>query len=1650
MTRALVLVLAVFGWLSAALWVAVAQPAEETRTVTGLGAEFQVPATWSKTASEAGKGALRIVEPDQGDGAAVIDVFMGDSLENTELEGLISRVVTEVAGHPAHRYDWKDDENRGFVVVLQAADKSGKHLTLSFRGPLPRWKELKPAFSAALASLMVDDTASGGLAFKAPRGWSKAEFKRDGAVTRIYRNPTPSPDGLSAVTVTEIASADGSPAQDMPQPRHRFEDFLGRFAKSILAQAVIDDVDEDELAGQPALTATLSGERNGEAVNAAVMLVAQEAGVTLVSALAGADSASVLDDVKRMFAARGTGDLSVQPMAPFDPGPRQVSLFNGKLDERWQENEAAGGRYADHARFEDGALTVRVPEQNGWAKVGLLSRAPLVWLDEFGDGAEIVLTFAYDPARTTGLGIAIGPGRAYDAWSMPGVYIQWNVAKDGAAGILSVVRRQEHRPGSPFFRKGETVAPEKVTVRIRHRMFIVEVAGFDPVEVPDETLEPSTGLYINVFSSVPEPHLATSMALTGITMERTPGAPLAEPKPAAGVEPLPTDVLFPTQDRKAWVPMAVAGGDFAKHARLGKDGLEVRVPENSQWGKVGILTRDQILSIDPNVGLAPYRLRFTLDPAKTRAVKIALKGAHEPDIDWGHWISAGIIENDADTVTLFLHHNDSGYMSRVVPRAFGSTMDVVFSRDRVTVTLENGAAVSAPVGSLGNYYPLWLAVMANPSAENEPTSFGLRKVELTRVPPDGMDKATRWLFVKDGDFDAGEFLDEIADEEETGQQGWRDDGHLLRLAAADTIRSDAPPGWRMAQSDPAAESEDDIRKRIEERMSRLNQAKLDALMAHIGREPPKDFYACLCSTMWRAGHVGVSYRNGRCHFSGFGEWDEPLPNDPATWASCIDSQRYEDGTSLVDVLAGEVKALRDKKKAAADEAAKKKEEAAKGPDSSVADYDKLLAKNLTALRLKGYPMNRIEQLNAMVRRHIMSLDQPGELPGFWESLGLARPDKADAAALDSWRKAMLEKWDKRFIGLLEGGDPKAIMEGIRQTSQALGNYDAGMKLAAEGALDEVAGNQKFVEDVMSAIPVVGDTMDLIAVAGYIAGNGDWTLTGDEVTGFDALLRFAALAGPLALDKLLASSKTAAHLADDLGTAAHALGDGNAAKAVGKAVGRSADEVSAGVKNISEAVAKERKAAADALLEKANAAGKSYAETAEGLAELNRQKLDRKLAGELVDRLKTAKPGTPAFEDALRQLQSNKMAQTLINAKDIPDELRQVASAGVKRWYDVADTGTKQGIKELLGSGDEAVAAAKRLGVDSAEAAKLRKQMQDYANKFDPPLDLDDFKVDVKTITNKRPGDAGAVKTTSFGRDRDVTFEIVAPDGRRFDVDHTVSKDIYEQNFWKASKGQDIPMKNGVPDKDIIGEYAHEAMDQTVTSKWHVEAYNPGEVKLDDFLDKGVQPTITRVEDVRDTVIEKSADWFHRAEQATNPTDAARNLAEGMRQASKQYDDLIMSRLKQYGMNPAAVPPQLQAAMDVFKQVKNLEVTPKQAEAMLAAIGTSPDKVVRDIGSMFETMEKFGGSTFRANGLSEVASSVKSLASAGTPGWQSSALSTINDGLRTGKLTGPDFLKLRGSVIADVKRSLSGAELGEWARQARDSGLISRDEFDLLW
>jgi hypothetical protein len=311
--------------------------------------------------------------------------------------------------------------------------------------------------------------------------------------------------------------------------------------------------------------------------------------------------------------------------------------------------------------------------------------------------------------------------------------------------------------------------------------------------------------------------------------------------------------------------------------------------------------------------------------------------------------------------------------------------------------------------------------------------------------------------------------------------------------------------------------------------------------------------------------------------------------------------------------------------------------------------------------------------------------------------------------------------------------------------------------------------------------------------------------------------------------------------------------------------------------------------------------------------------------------------------------------------------------------------------------------------------------------------------------------------TSVGRDRDVTYVIKTKDGKELgDIGHNMSKNPYEQEFWKNNGKGELPRKpDGSLDLDKIHDHAHE-MDQTITSKGHNEAYNTGETQLNDFLDKGKTPTITRIEDVKDTVSWKSEEWFREAAANKNPVMASRQAAEGMRQATKQYDDLVLSRVKQYGLSPNNVPPRLKTSMDIFRKVRDGTMSVGQAEAALKAIGSTKEAAVKDMATFLEGMEKTTGVGWRRVKSAELVTSLHNLPGKGTPAWTGEALGQINNALANGHISGPQFNKLRTEVMWGYVSSVKAANpnnwkpaLKQWAGEAAQRRLISQAEKEAI-
>jgi hypothetical protein len=724
------------------------------------------------------------------------------------------------------------------------------------------------------------------------------------------------------------------------------------------------------------------------------------------------------------------------------------------------------------------------------------------------------------------------------------------------------------------------------------------------------------------------------------------------------------------------------------------------------------------------------------------------------------------------------------------------------------------------------------------------------------------------------------------------------------------------------------------------------------------------------------------------------------------------------------------------------------------PKPGTPEFQAMMTRLLTDMRMRGYKMNKIEQFHKALLRRIKGMDQPGELPAFLESFNIVGPKPDDPARLKEWREHMENTANAWFLRLLSSGDPNLVAQGLKARADAIGQFDLAMQEHAEAAITEIEANQKIVETFVEALPVVGEMADVYAFV-----TGESALSGERLSALERCIRLAGVIGPFGLEQLVKRSPNAQLVLQAFGEMGESMGR-SGKEMLAAAMGKSYKEIDDAFGAVGKFLTKERKLIGETMEDKMAREARLFAKSPEGIADATRRLQDHADARDLVNRLRNASPDSDDYARAVRELQSNKTAQALINRADVPDVLRKDVNQHIKGWYDAADAGVADGFQSLYRGtpdADEVARIADRMGITPAQAEDFQQQVASFCEKHG--VKADDVVVDKLTITNRRPPKPGEVPRTSVGRDRDVTFQIQTPmrdpdTGKVLidpltkkprmigeDIHHATSKGVYERQFWEASGQGDLPrLDNGDIDANAISRYAEDTMDQTVTSAAHNEAYNTGEVLLDDFLDKGITPTITRIDDVCDTVQYKSTHWFGKADEAAAAGDAvmaSRNAAEGMRQATKQYDDLVLSRVRQYGLDPNVhVPPRLQASMDVFRQVKEGAISPAKAEAMLKAIGSSKEQAVREMAGFLNGLEKTTGVGWRRIKSAELVNKVAGIQKAGGAGWQDDAFGAINNALKNGHISGSQFTKMRADVQTKVIESIRVQYPSEWKQQLR--------------
>jgi hypothetical protein len=127
-----------------------------------------------------------------------------------------------------------------------------------------------------------------------------------------------------------------------------------------------------------------------------------------------------------------------QQQAGVAPLPRRV-LFSGAASADWEPIGIAGGDFAKFAKWSGKSLAIDVPAQSSWGKTGLLSAAPIAFLDERIYRTPYRVSVKVAPSATTGFVVALGTDKRADMWAATRLWISLVRQVDGRY-VLSLHR----------------------------------------------------------------------------------------------------------------------------------------------------------------------------------------------------------------------------------------------------------------------------------------------------------------------------------------------------------------------------------------------------------------------------------------------------------------------------------------------------------------------------------------------------------------------------------------------------------------------------------------------------------------------------------------------------------------------------------------------------------------------------------------------------------------------------------------------------------------------------------------------------------------------------------------------------------------------------------------------------------------------------------------------------------------------------------------------------------------------------------------------------------------------------------------------------------------------------------------------------------
>ncbi|GGH43517.1 hypothetical protein GVY41_01420 [Frigidibacter albus] len=467
--------------------------------------------------------------------------------------------------------------------------------------------------------------------------------------------------------------------------------------------------------------------------------------------------------------------VSTHPWEPgpahdrFAYGPEMAPLFDGKgLGPHFRRLLPRGTNFsAEEIRIAEGALAIDLPEGQGAAQLGIYSPEPVVWPDRLTPDGAATVTVELDPARTSGMVLALSVPRASEGImpTNPTWFMHWRRAADGTGRISTW-----HDSGRDLVEmEAPGILPDQITLGIREGRVDVRGQGLPEIGIPWPGAAGGQGLRLFAFTQPDQPGMAVQMAIRSIRVGREPGG-MVSPDPAPGVAPLPARALFDGTASDAWKPVGLRGGDPAS-VRFADGWMLATTDGTARDAAAGLVSAAPVAVLDHRLQRTPFRIALTLDPARTEGLQLYLSpqpnddmisaneaavvfqraadGVHAGDWQmtlaagywptWSRWIDdRWLTENWTGEIVLRLGVR---WVSVVLPAAEGPPLEL------------RGTGFTSDLGK-----SFHLSVLSVTDAIGRPGNLTLGPITAGWETPPGMDAAARFGLVDDAEFDVEAFL----------------------------------------------------------------------------------------------------------------------------------------------------------------------------------------------------------------------------------------------------------------------------------------------------------------------------------------------------------------------------------------------------------------------------------------------------------------------------------------------------------------------------------------------------------------------------------------------------------------------------------------------------------------------------------------------------------------------------------------------------------------------------------------------------------------------------------------------------------------------------------------------------------------------------